>query len=97
MKRASVACATFALLGTAACGSSNPTVPPGVAPEDASSERGPMSAPDLRPFAVDLAGADQTGVTRKDAGAPDAPLTPDGVDSQIFIRTADYLYCLQKR
>jgi hypothetical protein len=85
MKRASVACAAFVILGTAACGSSNPTVPPGAVPDDAgASERGASMPPDLRPPAVDLAGADATVVPLKDASVADTPLSDDAASDSVY-------------
>ncbi len=85
MKRALVSCAAFAILGAAACGSSNPTLPPGVAPLDSgASERGASMPPDLRPPAVEVGGSD-TSVSGGRKDAADAPLTGDVATSGIDV------------
>ncbi len=85
MKRAFVSCAAFAILGVAACGGSNPTLPPGVAPVDSgASERGATMPPDLRPPAVEVGGS-ETDVNSGRKDAADAPLIGDAVTSGIDV------------
>src|SRR5450759_3013024 len=80
MKRALVSCAAFALIGAAACSSSNPTVPPGAVPVD-SGEDGRVAAmpPDTRPPPSEAGAA--VADTRK--GGADVPLGSDASASGI--------------
>src|SRR5450759_5341119 len=80
MKRALVSCAAFALIGAAACSSSNPTVPPGAVPVD-SGEDGRVAAlpPDTRPPPAEAGAA--VADTRK--GGSDVPLGSDASASGI--------------
>ena len=81
MKRTLVSCAAFALIGAAACSSSNPTVPPGVVPVDSGEEDGRVAAlpPDTRPP------PEEDGAVRADTrrGAGDVPLGSDALASGI--------------